>query len=157
MIVKGIAEWASLHEPNTKYEPVYSIDLLIDDEEKAKIEEACAEFGKKYKSPTIKKAENDLWRIKFKQKFNRADGTEAPPIPVVDAAKQPLDKSILVGNGSQVKVLVRVTDVDNSFGKFVGFYLQKVQVLELVEYQGEDFEDESGGATEGDGTSEEDF
>ena len=30
-LVEGLAYWASVTTPNTKFEPVYSVNLLVDD------------------------------------------------------------------------------------------------------------------------------
>ena len=37
-IETGLAYWASVLNPNTKYEPVYTVDLVVDDEVAAKYE-----------------------------------------------------------------------------------------------------------------------
>jgi len=159
MIIKGIAYWASFDQPNTKFDPVYTVDLHITDEEKALVEAEAKKLtdGQKgFKMPGFKKQEDGLWKIKVKQSFYDKDGAERPPIVVVDGAKHPLEAS--VGNGSVIRVIVNMRAVENKFGKFVTMYLNKVQVVELVEFDREDFDELPG--TVGDtatGTDDEEF
>ena len=47
----------------------------------------------------------------------------------------------LVGNGSKVRVQYRPWQTINSYGTFKGLDLQAMQVLELVEYGGQDGEE----------------
>lgn len=49
---------------------------------------------------------------------------------IVDVDEQPMDISTLIGNGSQVEVIAELADVNH----FKALRLQKVKVLNLVEY-----------------------
>lgn len=134
MKIQGKAMWASIQAPNTKYDPVWQIDLIIDDKQVA---------GAKKAGLKVKKTD-DGNVVGFKRKTTRKDGAENQPPVVVDAGNQPLKR--LVGNGSLVNVQFSTYTYNNSFGSGVGADLQGVQVLELVEFSndGGEFDNESG-------------
>ena len=126
MKIQGKAMWACIQAPNTKFEPVWSIDLLIEDRQVA---------GAKKAGLVVKKTE-DGNLVRFRRNVTRSDGTENDKPVVVDAKKQPI--TALVGNGSLVNVQFREYDWDNKFGSGKGFDLQGVQVLALVSYGEQD-------------------
>mgnify|MGYP003133714625 CR=1 FL=1 len=102
--VEGKAYWASVTRPNTTFDPVYQIDLAVDEQ-------------------TAKS---------FKRKVARADGTKNPMPRLVDSAKNPID--VLVGNGSKVKVLYKPFDWKFAGKSGTSLDLQAVQVIDLVPY-----------------------
>ena len=53
---------------------------------------------------------------------------------VFDKFKRPIPPTILIGNGSKVKVAYSPNTYD-AFGGGINFYLNAIQVLELVKYQ----------------------
>lgn len=126
MKIQGKAMWACIQAPNTKFEPVWNIDLLIEDKQVA---------GAKKAGLTVKKTENGNL-IRFRRNVIRADGTENDKPVVVDAKKQPITS--LVGNGSLVNVQFREYEWKNKFGSGKGYDLQGVQVLSLVTYREQD-------------------
>ena len=79
--VEGKAYWASVTRPNTTFDPVYQIDLAVDDK-------TAEEF--KGKGVTVKQDDRGAI-IKFKRKVARADGTKNPMPRLVDSAKNPID------------------------------------------------------------------
>ena len=72
--VEGKAYWASVTRPNTTFEPVYQIDLAVDDK-------TAEEF--KGKGVSVKQDDRGSI-IKFKRKVARADGTKNPMPRLVD-------------------------------------------------------------------------
>jgi hypothetical protein len=143
-IVKGIATWAHLVEPDTRFTPAYNITVTMNTEDKdkfqAEIDELIGE-DKGVKQPKITETPEGAWSVGFRKNFIDYRGNEARPIPTVDPEKRPIDGA-KVGNGSLVRVIVGLKRNDNvKFGKFVSAYLNKVQVLELVEFDMEDFDD----------------
>ena len=91
--VQGKAYWASITRPNTTFDPVYQIDLAVNDD-----------VAKEFSSKGITVKEDERGKIvKFKRRVNRADGTSNPAPKLVDSAKNAID--VLVGNGSEVKVM----------------------------------------------------
>lgn len=131
MKVMGTAMWASIQAPNTTYDPVYSIDLIVTED----VAESLKAMGLKVKST------EDGFVVKFKRNQFRADGTENNKPAVRDADNQPF--ADLVGNGSRVIVQFSTYEWSNKFGKGISADLQGVQVVELVAYRngdGDEFE-----------------
>jgi|TARA_B100000035_G_scaffold302725_1_gene300615 hypothetical protein len=130
-IQEGIAYWASVTTPNTKYEPVYTVDLVVSDDV-AKDFEAR---GFKTKEITI----NDEVvgkAITFKRKVNGPNGMVRQSPKLLDANKVPMDE--LVGNGSKVRVQYNEWETSNKYGDFKGLDFQAMQVIDLVQYKSSD-------------------
>ena len=140
-IQEGIAYWASVTTHNTKFEPVYTVDLVVDDE----VANDFQSRGFKVKTLTV----NDevVGRsINFKRKVNGPNGMVRKAPLLLDTNKVPMDE--LVGNGSRVKVQYNEWEVSNKFGNFKGLDFQAMQVLDLVQYKsgdGAEFEAIEGG------------
>jgi len=125
--IQGKAYWAAITRPNTTFDPVYQIDLAIDDE-------TADQFSAK--GITVKEDERGKV-VKFKRRVSRADGTDNPQPKLVDSSKNPID--VLVGNGSDVKVMYKEYDWNYAGKSGVGLDLQAVQVISLIPY-GEEFD-----------------
>lgn len=141
-IQEGRAYWASITSPNTRYEPVYTVDLVLDDESANKFE------SEGYRVKTLIVNDEVVGRaINIKRKVNKANGNGMNKVPLLlDKNKVPMDE--LIGNGSLVKVQYNEWETENKFGKFKGLDLQAVQVLDLVPYKsgdGDEFEAIEGG------------
>ena len=134
--VDGNAYWASVTRPNTTLDPVYQIDLAVDDK-------TAEEF--KGKGVSVKQDERGSV-VKFKRKVARADGTKNPMRRLVYSAKYPID--VLVGNGSKGKVLYKPFEWKFAGKSGTSLDLQAVQVIDLVPY-GEDFDVSDGYVAEG--------
>jgi len=125
--VEGTAYWASLSRPNEKFEPMWRIDLALDDDTAAQFAKEGFTLGETtIDGETIKNI------IKFKRKVSKNNGDKNQPPMVVDGAKKPLDK--IVGNGSKVVVMYKSYDWNYKGKTGKGLDLQAVQVKELVEY-----------------------
>ena len=125
--VEGKAYWASITRPNTTFDPVYQVDLAIDDA-----------TANEFKSRGVVVKSDDRGNVvKFKRKVARNDGTKNPLPRLVDAKKNPID--VLVGNGSKVKVLYKEFEWSFAGKSGKSLDLQAVQVLDLIPY-GEDFD-----------------
>ena len=125
-IVEGTAYWASIKQPNTRFEPVYSINLVVDDD----TANDFASRGHKLKQMDEGQA------IIIKRKVNGPNGMVRPAPRLLDVNKQEVNYS--VGNGSKVKVQYAEYEGENKYGPYKGLHFQAVQVLELVEYRSED-------------------
>jgi len=126
-IVEGKAYWASITRPNEKFEPMWRLDLAVDDATASEFQKEGISIGETtVDNETIKNV------IKFKRKVSKANGDKNQPPPLVDAEKKPLDK--IVGNGSKVKVMYKSYDWNYKGKTGKGLDLQAVQVLDLVEY-----------------------
>jgi hypothetical protein len=139
VIVEGIAMYASVHTPRKAYtegEPdQYQLDLIVDDENA----ELLTREGLK---PANKKV-NDMTKIpkeypgfegmkvfSLKRKTLKKDKTPMGPLSVTDADTNPIPPSILIGNGSKVRVSLNPYTVRG----LTGAVLLGVQVIELVEF-----------------------
>ena len=140
-IVEGTAYWASLTRPNEKFEPMWRVDLAVDDKTADDL---------KSKGIALKETVIDDTTIKnvvtFKRKVSKSNGDRNSQPTLVDATKKPLDK--IVGNGSKIRVMYKSYDWNYKGKTGTGLDLQAAQVLDLVEYTPkEDFpaEDSAGG------------
>jgi len=140
-IQEGIAYWANVTSPNTKYEPVYTVDLVVDDEVANDFE------SRGFKVKTLTVSDEVVGRsINIKRKVNGPNGMVRKAPKLLDRNKLPIDE--LVGNGSRVKVQFNEWEVENKYGAFKGLDLQAVQVIDLISYKsadGEEFESIEGG------------
>ena len=133
-IIEGTAYWASLTRPNEKFEPMWTIDLSVDEKSANELKEQGIKVGETtVDETTIPNI------VKFKRKCSKANGDKNTQPQLVDASKNPLDK--IVGNGSKVKVMYKPYEWNFKGKKGMGLDLQAVQVIDLVEYTPrEDFE-----------------
>ena len=139
-IQEGLAYWASVTTPNTRFEPVYSVDLVVDDEVATDFE------NRGFRVKTLKINDEEIGKaITIKRKVNGKKGPRNAP-KLYNKNKEQID--VLIGNGSKVKVQYDEWEVSNSFGKFKGLDFQAMQVLDLISYRtgdGEEFEAMEGG------------
>ena len=140
-IQEGIAYWASVTTPNTKFEPVYTVDLVVEDS----VADDFETRGFKIKS--IELGDEKVGRaLTFKRKVNGPNGMVRNAPKLVDENKIPID--VLVGNGSRVRVQYNEWETSNKFGDFKGLDFQAMQVIDLVSYKsadGEEFDALEGG------------
>lgn len=131
MRVRGKAMWASVQTPNTTYDPVYCIDLIVAPETADDLKKLGLSVKNNEDGPTIK----------FKRKLYRTDGTENKKPVVRDAQNQPFTD--LIGNGSEVIVQFSTFEWKNKFGSGISADFQGVQIVDLVPYRnadGDEFE-----------------
>lgn len=140
-IIEGTAYWASLTRPNEKFEPMWRIDLAVDDATAEDIRSQGISVGE-----TVIDEQTISNIVRFKRKVSKANGDKNTQPNLVDAGKQTLDK--IVGNGSKVKVMYRPYEWNFKGKKGIGLDLQAVQVMDLIEYSPrEEFEVEENTAT----------
>jgi hypothetical protein len=120
-ILNGTAYWASITSPNTNYEPVYTVNLVVDDQ-------TAADFKKR--GYTVKQMDEGQ-AIIIKRKVNGPNGMVREAPRLFDKYKNPLDAR--VGNGSVVRVQYKEWESVWKGTTFKGLDLQAVQVLDLVE------------------------
>ena len=133
-IQEGIAYWASVTTPNTKYEPVYTVDLVVEDS-------VADDFiSRGFKVKDIELGDEKVGRaVTIKRKVNGPNGMVRNPPKLVDENKLPID--VLVGNGSRVRVQYNEWETSNKFGDFKGLDFQAMQVIDLVSYKSADCEE----------------
>ena len=119
-IVTGTAYWASVTTPNTTYEPVYTVNLVVD-------EETAQTF--RSQGHTVKDMDEGPALI-IKRKVNGPNGMIRQPPKLVDSTKNPIDERI--GNGSAVKIQYKEWESVWKGKTFKGLDFQAMQVLDLV-------------------------
>lgn len=129
-ILEGKAYWASVTTPNTTFEPVYTVDLVVSDD----VADDFNSRGFRIKNLTIKNedgSEDSVGRaVVIKRKVNGANGMVRPAPKLFDKDKNPLDT--IVGNGSTVRVQYNEWETENKYGQFKGLDFQAMQVVDLV-------------------------
>ena len=125
-VVEGTAYWASIKTPNTKFEPVYTVNLVVD-------EDTANDFASR--GHKIKQMDEGP-SIIIKRKVNGPNGMVRVAPRLLDADKQ--EGNYAVGNGSKIRVQYNEYEGTNKFGDYKGLDLQAIQVLDLIEYRSED-------------------
>ena len=128
-ILEGTAYWASITTPNTTFEPVYTVNLVVDDE----TANDFASRGHKIKQMDEGPA------VILKRKVNGPNGMVRPAPRLMDASKQ--DVTTAVGNGSKIKVQFNEYSGEGKFGPYTGLDLQAVMITDLVPNKGADGEE----------------
>jgi hypothetical protein len=128
-VITGKAYWAHVQAPNTTYEPEWSIDIAVDDNNRSAIEADGLDIKNKGDE------RGDF--VHIRQRVKRRDGTTNDAPAVVDAQKNATEK--LIGNGSTVNVLYSPFEWEMNGKSGTSAILKKVQVVDLVSY-GEDLE-----------------
>ncbi len=119
-IVSGTAYWASVTTPNTTYEPVYTVNLVV-------AEDVAESF--RSKGFAVKDMDEGP-AIIIKRKVNGPNGMIRSAPKLVDGNKNPIDERI--GNGSAVKVQYKEWESVWKGKTFKGLDFQAMQVLDLV-------------------------
>lgn len=141
MIIKRVpCKWASILAPDEKFTPRWKIDIYPGEEDVKKLEKLGV---------VMKEDDDEELYVTMTKNVSKKKGGLNTPVKVVGPDKAPWPENKLVGNGSIVSVIFDVLEVDN-FGKPMQKpYLNKVQIIEHVEY-GEDFDDETEGGDDED-------
>tara|TARA_R110002153_G_scaffold252386_1_gene410146 strand:- start:932 stop:1360 length:429 start_codon:yes stop_codon:yes gene_type:complete len=131
-ILQGAAYWAAVTTPNTTFEPVYSVNLVVD-------QEVADDF--QARGFNIKTMDEGP-AIVIKRKVNGPNGMIRQAPKLVDRHKNPLDAR--VGNGSSVRVQYKEWESTWKGQVFKGLDFQAMQVVDLVEVgtaDGAEFDD----------------
>ena len=132
MVIEGIAYWASVTSPNTTFEPVYTVNLVITEDEADRLRSEGIKVIDKDEGPTVV----------IKRKVNGPNGMIRKAPKLIDRNRQELNCKI--GNGSRVKVQYKPWEVNRSGSTYKGLDFQGMQVLDLITYavDGDEVEDE---------------
>jgi hypothetical protein len=130
MVIEGIAYWASVTSPNTTFEPVYTVNLVVSEEKADELRSQGIKVVDKEEGPTVV----------IKRKVNGPNGMIRSAPKLLDSQKRPMDCK--VGNGSKVKVQYKPWEISRSGTVYRGLDFQAMQVLELVSYSvdGDEFD-----------------
>lgn len=121
--ITGKVKWASVDKPNTKFEPVWTVDVILDEKLKKKVEAA----GLK-----VKEDKDGDYILKIKRKVTGKKGPIDPP-EVTDADGNPFTK--LIGNGSECKVYFTIYEWASFGTSGNGAWLNRVEVLNHIPYE----------------------
>ena len=124
-ILEGTAYWASITTPNTTFEPVYTVNLVVDDE-------TANEFASR--GHKVKQMDEGPAVI-IKRKVNGPNGMVRPAPRLMDAEKQ--EVTTAVGNGSKIKVQYNEYSGE---GKFDDLLDARVECVEIPPEQRDDIE-----------------
>lgn len=140
----GEARWAHLHKPRAfqengrdQGEPKFSIEVYFDPAS-PEWKEFCGKLKAATSKPLPFKWEKDgVTGEKTGLLYASYKTGEKYKPNMFDRYGQPMAEAARVGNGSKVRVAF-VPNEYTSFGGGVNFYLNAVQVVDLVEYQTQD-------------------
>ena len=134
-IVNGKAYWASVTTPNTTFEPVYTVDLVVSDEVAQEFEKR----GVKVKDFSLKDESGEPQYVgkalTIKRKVNGKKGPR-PATKLVDRNKVEINTK--VGNGSEVRVQYNEYPWEYAGKSGVSLDFQGMQVVNLVEMKSSD-------------------
>jgi len=150
MVIRGKAFWAKvLGQPGWGYKKQHkewSTDVAITPKDKERL--LAEGMGKQY----IKNKDDERGDfLTFRRRELKRDGTPGKPISVFDKRGQPWPQETLIGNGSAVNIKIALNGVDGQKELKPG--LIKMQVVELVEFEGRD-DDEDFPVYDDDGNEE---
>ena len=137
-IISGEAYWAHVMTPNTKFNPdgEWTVEICNLDTTNKKIAEADG--------LTLKNKGDERGDFVTLKQYARTQEGTFRPMKVTDSQRNPFPTDKRVGNGSKVNASYFPKPYDQ-FGGGVKGYLQCVQVLDLVEYNTDDFDVVEGG------------
>jgi len=121
-VVAGTAYWASVTQPNTTYEPVYSVNLVVD-------ETTADEF--RSRGFSIKEMDEGPALV-IKRKVEGPNGMVRSAPKLFDATKREIN--CLIGNGSKVKVQYKEWESNYKGTNHKGLDFMAMQVIDLVTY-----------------------
>ena len=125
-VLEGTAYWAFVKTPNVTYDPVYSVNLVVDSKTASDFED---------RGFTVKQMDEGP-AIIIKRKVNGPNGMIRKAPILLDRRKNEID--VNVGNGSRVKVQYKEWESVWNGKNFKGLDFVKMQVLDLVEYDNGD-------------------
>ena len=119
-VLEGTAYWAVVTTPNSKFDPVYSVNLVVDNETASDFED---------RGFTVKQMEEGP-AIIIKRKVNGPKGMVRKAPKLIGRNLEPL--TVNVGNGSKVKVKYKEWESTWNGRNFKGLDFIKMQVIDLV-------------------------
>lgn len=143
--LQGLGYWAKVFEDNrdtTGYEDALKdiggqtcIDVDLDDDNLALLRKS-----KSMKRGNPSPDNEGMTRVRFTRKWEEKFGGGAPVVKKADGTDWDYDVDGFIGNGSTVEVVLSVYDTSRK--AIVGTRLEKVKVLEHVEYTPDDDDDD---------------
>jgi hypothetical protein len=125
-IKEGKVKYAWITTPNTKFQPTYTVNLEISEEE-----------YNEYKSkgfPT--KQDEDGFYMIIRRKVDGPNGMKRSAPRLFDMDKNEVD--VQIGNGSTVRAQFNPYTGENQYGNYAGFDLQAIQIVDLIAGRSQD-------------------
>ncbi len=137
--ITGKCHYASITEPNTKFDPVWSIQVEINDDNREVVEKSGLKVANKGDE------RGDF--VTIKRKVHRKDGTQRNAPLVMDSQNNRWNNDKKIANGSTVNVKAIPYEWDYAGQSGVSADLAAVQIVDFIEYSGnqQDFAPVDGG------------
>ena len=137
-VINGKAYWAAVASPNTTFDPdgMWTVDVCNLDEKNVKLA--------KKDGISIKNKGDDRGDFVTLKQYARTKDGSSRAITVKDSERNPFPTNKRIGNGSKVNASYFPKEY-TVYGGGVKGYLNAVQVVELVEYNEDDFDVVPGG------------
>ena len=137
--ITGKCHYASITEPNTKFDPVWSIQVEVTDDNREVVEKSGLKVANKGDE------RGDF--VTIKRKVHRKDGTERTAPLVMDSQNNRWNNDKKIANGSTVNVKAIPYEWDYAGKSGISADLAAVQIVDFIEYSGnqQDFAPVDGG------------
>tara|TARA_R100000030_G_C3200944_1_gene110877 strand:- start:175 stop:636 length:462 start_codon:yes stop_codon:yes gene_type:complete len=137
--ITGKCHYASITEPNTKFDPVWSIQVEINDDNREVVEKSGLKVANKGDE------RGDF--VTIKRKVHRKDGTQRNAPLVMDSQNNRWNNDKKIANGSTVNVKAIPYEWDYAGKSGISADLAAVQIVDFIEYSGnqQDFAPVDGG------------
>jgi hypothetical protein len=137
--ITGKCHYASITEPNTKFDPVWSIQVEVNDDNREVVESSGL--------PITNKGDERGDFVTIKRKVVRKDGTQRNAPLVMDSQNNRWNNDKKIANGSTVNVKAIPYNWDYAGKSGVSADLAAVQIVDFIEYTGsnQDFAPVDGG------------
>ena len=137
--ITGKCHYASITEPNTKFDPVWSIQVEVNDDNREVVEKSGLNIANKGDE------RGDF--VTIKRKVHRKDGTQRNAPLVMDSQNNRWNNEKKIANGSTVNVKAIPYEWDYAGKSGISADLAAVQIVDFIEYSGnqQDFAPVDGG------------
>ena len=137
--ITGKCHYASITEPNTKFDPVWSIQVEVNDDNREVVEKSGLKVANKGDE------RGDF--VTIKRKVHRKDGTQRNAPLVMDSQNNRWNNDKKIANGSTVNVKAIPYEWDYAGKSGISADLAAIQIVDFIEYSGnqQDFAPVDGG------------
>ena len=126
--ITGKCHYASITEPNTKFDPVWSIQVEVNDDNREVVEKSGLKVANKGDE------RGDF--VTIKRKVHRKDGTQRNAPLVMDSQNNRWNNDKKIANGSTVNVKAIPYEWDYAGKSGISADLAAVQIVDFIEYSG---------------------
>ena len=126
--ITGKCHYASITEPNTKFDPVWSIQVEVTDDNREVVEKSGLKVANKGDE------RGDF--VTIKRKVHRKDGTQRNAPLVMDSQNNRWNNDKKIANGSTVNVKAIPYEWDYAGKSGISADLAAVQIVDFIEYSG---------------------